>query len=161
MEKIKITCYGETRIWDDRKKAIAHFEEAVEACEGAERNRYVNIYLQLIEGYTECKDVENDCFGSKDTVGEEICRALVNKDCTAVIGYYYFNSDAERVILRENGDLVNYAELSVNDRNTVDFMMDDFEEGINRIEDGFEVYKKNGFIIKRKVLRVEYSEEVA
>lgn len=39
-----------------KKKAIAYFEEAIMCTEGAERERYLNIWYQLKEGKTVCYD---------------------------------------------------------------------------------------------------------
>lgn len=55
MDKVKVTCYGQTKIWD-RSKAIAFFLEGMRCCEGAERERYTDIYLQLIDGAKEASD---------------------------------------------------------------------------------------------------------
>lgn len=55
-EKIKITCYGKTEIWADREKAKLFYLDCMANSEGAERDRYVNIYLQLMSGETECFD---------------------------------------------------------------------------------------------------------
>ena len=60
LDSVKITCYGETKVWDDRQEAIKEFLEGMSCCEGAERERYTNIYLQLINGCTECGDVDYD-----------------------------------------------------------------------------------------------------
>ena len=60
LDSVKITCYGETKVWDDRQEAIKEFLEGMSCCEGAERERYTNIYLQLINGCTECEDVDYD-----------------------------------------------------------------------------------------------------
>ena len=60
LDSVKITCYGETKVWDDRQEAIKEFLEGMSCCEGAERERSTNIYLQLINGCTECEDVDYD-----------------------------------------------------------------------------------------------------
>lgn len=60
LDAVKITCYGQTKVWDDRQEAIKFFSEGIVACEGAERNRYVNIYMQLVSGCTECEDIEDE-----------------------------------------------------------------------------------------------------
>lgn len=57
-EKIKITCYGETEIWEDRAKAMAFYFGGMCECDGSERERYTNIYCQLMEGKTEISDEE-------------------------------------------------------------------------------------------------------
>ena len=58
LDSVKVTCYGETKIWDSREDAIKHFLEGMTCCEGCERERYTNIYLQLIDGCTECADFD-------------------------------------------------------------------------------------------------------
>ena len=58
LDAVKITCYGQTKVWDDRQEAIKEFLEGMTCCEGSERDRYTNIYLQLIEGCTECEDTK-------------------------------------------------------------------------------------------------------
>jgi hypothetical protein len=58
-ETIKITCYDETEIWDDREKAKSFYLECMLASEGSEHNRYCSIYEQLCCGYTECSDEDD------------------------------------------------------------------------------------------------------
>ena len=58
LDAVKITCYGQTKVWDDRQEAIKEFLEGMACCDGSEKERYTNIYLQLIEGCTECEDVQ-------------------------------------------------------------------------------------------------------
>lgn len=60
LDSVKVTCYGETKVWDSRAEATAFYLEGMTMCEGAERDRYTNIYLQLLEGCTECEDVIDD-----------------------------------------------------------------------------------------------------
>ena len=60
LDSVKVTCYGETKIWDSREDAIKHFLEGMTCCEGCERERYTNIYLQLINGFTECVDFDDE-----------------------------------------------------------------------------------------------------
>lgn len=54
-DPVKVTCYGETKVWE-REDAIKFFLEGMRWCEGAERDRYVNIYLQLLDGAKEAFD---------------------------------------------------------------------------------------------------------
>lgn len=54
-DPVKVTCYGQTKTWE-RKDAIEFFLEGMRWCEGAERDRYTNIYLQLIDGAKEAFD---------------------------------------------------------------------------------------------------------
>lgn len=53
---IKTTCYGKTREWDNKESAMRFFMDCIACSEGSERNRYVDIYLQLAQGCTECCD---------------------------------------------------------------------------------------------------------
>ena len=60
LDSVKVICYGKEKIWDDRAEAISFFREGMESCEGAERNRYTNIYLQLLDGKKVCKDIPDE-----------------------------------------------------------------------------------------------------
>lgn len=53
---VKVTCYNQTKEWE-RSEAIAFFLEGMMSCEGAERERYTDIYIQLLGGYKECSDM--------------------------------------------------------------------------------------------------------
>ncbi len=59
MEKFKdpvtVTCYGKTKVWE-RSKALEFFLEGAWQCDGAEAERYFNIYYQLIHGEKEASD---------------------------------------------------------------------------------------------------------
>lgn len=59
LDSVKVTCYGETKIWDSRQDAIKEFREGMICCEGSERERYTNIYLQLTSGCKECVDYDD------------------------------------------------------------------------------------------------------
>ena len=52
---VSIICYNqqETML---RKDAIKKYAECMACSEGSERDRYVDIYMQLMAGYTECHD---------------------------------------------------------------------------------------------------------
>lgn len=52
---VTITCYGTTKRMS-RNKAIKFYLEGMQCCEGSERERYTNIYLQLLDGCKECSD---------------------------------------------------------------------------------------------------------
>lgn len=58
LEEVTITCYGETKIWDDRIDALHFYKQGVAASEGCERERYMRIVLQLMEGRKVCTDEE-------------------------------------------------------------------------------------------------------
>lgn len=57
---IKTICYGYVDEWGKRQDAIRHFMTCAECSEGAERERYTTILLQLLEG----EDIATD--GSKE-----------------------------------------------------------------------------------------------
>ncbi len=54
-DEVTIICYGEKEVMK-RSEAIAFYQEAMEACDGSERDRYTNIYLSLINGDKICSD---------------------------------------------------------------------------------------------------------
>lgn len=54
---VKTTCYGKTREWESREQALAFFSEAIAGTDGSEQERYMNIYMQLMEGRDECMDM--------------------------------------------------------------------------------------------------------
>lgn len=62
MEKNKdtftIICYGKAKTYKEsrRKALIKEFLEGMMCCDGSERDRYTNIYLDLIEGKKVCSD---------------------------------------------------------------------------------------------------------
>ena len=55
-DSVKVICYGQERIWDNREDAIAFYLEGVLECAGSEQRRYANIYSQLIGGCKVCTD---------------------------------------------------------------------------------------------------------
>ena len=60
LDSVKVICYGEEKVWNLRTDAIKFYLEAMAFSEGAERERYTRIYVQLIEGCEVCKDVYDD-----------------------------------------------------------------------------------------------------
>jgi len=54
-DPVVVTCGFKTKVWE-RQEAIDFFLEGMMWCEGSERDRYTNIYLQLIEGAKEASD---------------------------------------------------------------------------------------------------------
>ena len=56
LDTVTVITYGQKQIWDSRAEAIAFYLEGMMNCEGAERDRYTNIYLALISGEKVCKD---------------------------------------------------------------------------------------------------------
>ena len=53
---VEVKCYGEWMKFSSRKKAMDFFFEGMLSCEGAEGERYKNIYCKLKEGYRKCTD---------------------------------------------------------------------------------------------------------
>ena len=50
--------YGMARKWSSREEAIAFFREAVEECDGCERERYMFVLIDLLDGKVVCTDHE-------------------------------------------------------------------------------------------------------
>ncbi len=55
VDLVVVTCYGKSKVWE-RSEAIAFFLDGMMGCEGAERERYTDIYIQLIDGAKEASD---------------------------------------------------------------------------------------------------------
>ena len=55
---VKVTCYGETDIWETAQKAIDFYTEGMNACDpgSSEYSRYAHIVRQLVLGKTEVTD---------------------------------------------------------------------------------------------------------
>lgn len=54
-DPVKVTCYGQTKVWE-RKDALDFFLEGAWQCDGSEAERYFNIYYQLLHGAKEAVD---------------------------------------------------------------------------------------------------------
>lgn len=52
---VVVTCYGKTKTWE-RSEAMAFFLEGMMWSEGAEEERYADIYSQLAAGATIARD---------------------------------------------------------------------------------------------------------
>ena len=52
---VSIICYGKEEQME-RNKAIKLYEEGMLCCDGSEKERYTNIYLDLINGLKVCRD---------------------------------------------------------------------------------------------------------
>lgn len=48
--------YGKAKMFETRKDAIKFFREGIAECDGCERERYMEVYLDLIEGKQVCWD---------------------------------------------------------------------------------------------------------
>ncbi len=49
-EEITTICYGHIDKWEDRAEAVKYFYGCALASEGAEKERYVNIMMELMAG---------------------------------------------------------------------------------------------------------------
>ena len=56
MDGVTVICYKEKTFFKTRKEAEDQYLEAMAMCEGAERDRYTEIYLQLKDGFSVCRD---------------------------------------------------------------------------------------------------------
>ena len=58
LDPVKVTCYGRTEEWEDRKDAIAFYREAFQGCDpgSSEHIRYITIWDVLVAGEKECGD---------------------------------------------------------------------------------------------------------
>ena len=59
MNDVTIICYGKAEKMP-RAKALKFYKDCARACEGAERERYTNIVLDLMEGWNLCTDGDSD-----------------------------------------------------------------------------------------------------
>lgn len=60
VDKVITYCYGQKRIWENRKDAIAFFLDAMMNSECSERERYLNVYTDLLSELTVCRDKKFD-----------------------------------------------------------------------------------------------------
>lgn len=57
---VTTVCYGKVQEWDDRSEARNFFLNAMMNTEGAERERYANIYFGIVRGQDYYTDSETD-----------------------------------------------------------------------------------------------------
>lgn len=57
---VTTVCYGKEEQWDDRAEAARSFLNAMMNSEGSERERYSNVYFEIIQGLNCCTDSERD-----------------------------------------------------------------------------------------------------
>ena len=46
-DAVVVVCYNEAELWGSRKDAMSFYMQGIYACDGAERERYENIYFDL------------------------------------------------------------------------------------------------------------------
>ena len=60
LDTVTTICYKAVEVWDSRQEAQESFHEAICGSEGAERERYLNVYTKLIMGLEVCGDDADD-----------------------------------------------------------------------------------------------------
>ena len=58
--QVQVICYGQRETWRSRQEAKKFYFEAMVCCEGSERDRYTNIYIDLEDGKTLCSDGDGE-----------------------------------------------------------------------------------------------------
>lgn len=53
---ITTVCYNQEEKWESREEAMEYFLEGMRNSEGSERERYTNIYFDLMDGKDYCTD---------------------------------------------------------------------------------------------------------
>lgn len=56
VDRVVTICYGKRREWESRNEAIAFYVDCMLHSEGAEQERYLEIYIDLMAGKTLCLD---------------------------------------------------------------------------------------------------------
>lgn len=69
-DQVKVTCYGKTETML-RRDALTKYYDCMRNSEGAENERYQRIFFQLMEGQTDCNDVEG-AIHEPELVGEMV-----------------------------------------------------------------------------------------
>ena len=57
---VTTVCYGKVQEWDDCSEARIFFLNAMMNSEGAERERYANVYFGIIRGLDFCTDSDDE-----------------------------------------------------------------------------------------------------
>lgn len=86
-------------------------------------------------------------------------RKLISDDGKSVVGRYYFSLNADREILDPFGRKLDTSSLDADEYNALCNDLDAFSEGFNRIIDGYEVMTRYRWIIRRKIVKIEYFDE--
>ena len=75
------------------------------------------------------------------------------------VGVYFIDPESDREVYDIYGNLIDYSKMPPEFQNFIDNELDSFEDGFNKVEDGYEVSGTIGLTtitIKRKIERVEY-----
>lgn len=57
-DSVRTICYGVERKWESREQAKEFFKRVAVMAEGHERQRYINILVQLEKGKKVCNDLK-------------------------------------------------------------------------------------------------------
>lgn len=55
-DPVTVTCRGQREEWKSRAEALAFYRQGVRECDGSERERYLNVVLQLESGAKDVSD---------------------------------------------------------------------------------------------------------
>lgn len=72
MNRVVTICYGKAEQWNSREEAENFYHRAMMMCEGAEQERYLNIYCALKEGNMVCGD------GEKHSMTNEVVNQILS-----------------------------------------------------------------------------------
>ncbi len=86
-------------------------------------------------------------------------RELFSDDGKRVVGRYYISIDADREILDPFGRKLDTSLLDDEEDCLLDDDLDAFEDGYNKIIDGYEVMMCYRWTIRRKIVKIEYFDE--
>lgn len=53
---VTVICYRQKEYWESREAALDFYMEGVRCCDGAERERYMNVVLDIMDGLDVCTD---------------------------------------------------------------------------------------------------------
>ena len=53
---VDVICYGKRDTWNSREEAKKFYFDGMMCCDGSERNRYMNVYIALVNGDNVCSD---------------------------------------------------------------------------------------------------------
>lgn len=61
-DQVYVVCYNDLEIWESRKAAQDFYALGVQSCEGAEKERYVNVFMDLMNGEPIAYDGDDEDF---------------------------------------------------------------------------------------------------
>ena len=93
---VKTVCYGQERVWDSRKEAVKFFAEASFETEGSEKDRYMQIFLELMEGKEVCTDQPSHPEGKHickycGEIADGVDEDVLCKECRSLFGHAFYS----------------------------------------------------------------------